>query len=65
MGKIKNHGIPESAKDMMKHFGKDAFKLNAHEKKFIQEQGFDTEYLFIETKEQRAAQRGWCSHCRK
>ena len=65
MGKIKNHGIPESAKDMMKHFGKDAFKLNAHEKKFIREQGFDTEYLFIETKEQRAAQRGWCSHCRK
>lgn len=65
MGKIKNHGIPESAKDMMKHFGKDAFKLNAHEKKFIQEQGFDTEYLFIETREQRAAQRGWCSHCRK
>lgn len=65
MGKIKNHGIPESAKDMMKHFGKDAFKLNAHEKKFIQEQGFDTEYLFIETKKQRAAQRGWCSNCRK
>ena len=65
MGKIKNHGIPESAKDMMKHFGKDAFRLNAHEKKFIQEQGFDTEYLFIETKEQRAAQKGWCSHCRK
>lgn len=65
MGKIKNHGIPESAKDMMKHFGKDAFRLNAHEKKFIREKGFDTEYLFIETKEQRAAQRGWCSHCRK
>lgn len=65
MGKIKNHGIPESAKDMMKHFGKDAFRLNAHEKKFIREQGFDTEYLFIETKEQRAAQRGWCSRCRK
>lgn len=65
MGKIKNHGIPESAKDMMKHFGKDAFRLNAHEKKFIREQGFDTEYLFIETREQRAAQRGWCSHCRK
>ena len=65
MEKIKDHGIPESAKDMMKHFGKGAFKLNAHEKKFIQEQGFDTEYLFIETREQRADQRGWCSHCRK
>lgn len=65
MGKIKNHGIPASAKDFMRHFGKDAFRLNAHEKKFIREQGFDTEYLFIETKEQRAAQRGWCSHCRK
>ena len=62
---MKNHGIPKNAKDMMKHFGKDAFKLNAHEKKFIREQGFDTECLFIETKEQRAAQRGWCSHCRK
>ena len=65
MGKIKNHGIPASAKDFMRHFGKDAFRLNAHEKKFIREQGFDTEYLFIETKEQRAAQKGWCSHCRK
>ena len=65
MEKTKNHGIPESARDMMKHFGKDAFKLNAHEKKFIQEQGFGTEYLFMETREDRRSQRGWCSHCRK
>lgn len=65
MGKIKNHGIPESAKDMMKHFGKDAFRLNAYEKKFIQDFGFDTEYMFMARREDREYQRGWCSHCRK
>lgn len=58
-------GIPKSAAEFMKHFGKDAFRLNAYEKKFIQDCGFDNEYMFMARREDREYQRGWCSHCRK
>ncbi len=57
--------IPKSAADFMRHFGKDAFRLNAYERDFIQRCGFDTEYIFMASREDREYQRGWCSHCRK
>ena len=62
---FRNQGLPPESKEIMRHFGNDAFKLNDHEKRFMQMNAGSENYFIMETREDRKKGRGWCSTCRK
>ncbi|MBQ9364406.1 MAG: PcfJ domain-containing protein, partial [Schwartzia sp.] len=62
---FQNHGLPPESKEIMRHFGNDAFRLNDHEKRFMRMNAGEENYFIMETREDRGKGRGWCSTCRK